>query len=77
MTPDPRRAIPGSVVLPSMRVDGKFALVTGAGSGLGKAIALAMAEAGADCAITELPEKVELLEPVCEAIRETGRRALP
>jgi 2-deoxy-D-gluconate 3-dehydrogenase len=65
------------MVLPSMRVDGKTALVTGAGSGLGKAIAFAMAEAGADCAVTELPEKMDALEPVCAGIHGAGRRALP
>ena len=64
------------MVLPSMRLDGKVAIVTGAGSGIGKAIAVAAAEAGADCVPTELPGKVERLEPVCEAIRERGRRAL-
>lgn len=65
------------MILPSMRLDGKIALVTGAGSGLGKAIAVAMAEAGADCAVTELPEKRELLDPVCADIRAVGRRAMP
>jgi 2-deoxy-D-gluconate 3-dehydrogenase len=64
------------VILPSMRLDGKIALVTGAGSGLGKAIAVAAAEAGADCAVTELPEKVDTLNPVCADIRAAGRRAL-
>ena len=64
------------MVLPSMRVDGKAALVTGAGSGLGKAIAIALAEAGADCAVTELPEKMDALEPVCAQIRARGRKAV-
>jgi 2-dehydro-3-deoxy-D-gluconate 5-dehydrogenase len=64
------------MVLPSMRVDGKTALVTGAGSGLGKAIALAMAEAGADCAVTELPDRMPTLEPVCAGIEASGRKAL-
>ena len=35
--------------LPSFRLDGKTALVTGAARGLGRAIALALAEAGAGC----------------------------
>jgi 2-deoxy-D-gluconate 3-dehydrogenase len=64
------------MVLPSMRVEGKTALVTGAGSGLGRAIALALAEAGADCAVTELPDKVDSLQPVCAEIRAGGRRAV-
>jgi 2-deoxy-D-gluconate 3-dehydrogenase len=64
------------MVLPSMRVDGKTALVTGAGSGLGRAIALALAEAGADCAVTELPDRMDTLGPVCASIEEAGRKAL-
>ena len=66
-----------AMVLPSMRLDGKIALVTGAGSGIGKAVALAVAEAGADCVPTELPERMAHLEPVCDAIRQCGRRAHP
>lgn len=65
------------MVLPSMRLDGKIAVVTGAGSGIGEAIAVAMAEAGADCVPTELPDRLASLEPVCERIRACGRRALP
>jgi 2-deoxy-D-gluconate 3-dehydrogenase len=65
------------MVLPSMRLDGKVAIVTGAGSGIGKAVAVAVAEAGADCVPTELPGKMVDLEPVCDAIRETGHKALP
>ncbi len=65
------------MVLPSMRLDGKVAIVTGAGSGIGKAVAVAVAEAGADCVPTELPGRMADLEPVCDAIRETGHKAFP
>jgi 2-deoxy-D-gluconate 3-dehydrogenase len=65
------------MVLPSMGLEGKVALVTGAGSGIGKATAIALAEAGADCAISELPERMADLEPVCQAIEKLGRRAAP
>lgn len=65
------------MVLPNMSLEGKVALVTGAGSGIGKACAIALAESGADCALGELPERMANLEPVCEAIRALGRRAAP
>ena len=38
-------------ILENFRVDGKVALVTGAGRGIGKASALALAEAGADVVV--------------------------
>lgn len=38
-------------VLESLRLDGKVAIVTGASRGLGRAMALALAEAGADVAV--------------------------
>ena len=65
------------MVLPSMRLDGKVAIVTGAGSGIGRAVAIAAAEAGADCVPTELPERMADLDPLCDEIREMGRRVLP
>ena len=65
------------MVLPSMRLDGKVAIVTGAGSGIGSAVAVAFAEAGADCVPTELPGRMANLDAVCEAIRGNGRVALP
>ena len=65
------------MVLPSMRLDGKVALVTGAAGGLGRAIAEAYAEAGADCIVAEHPDRMADLEPICETIRGHGRRVEP
>jgi len=56
------------------RVDGRRALVTGAGRGLGKAFALALAEAGADVAAVDIDGKTA--EQSAEQIRALGRKAL-
>jgi 2-dehydro-3-deoxy-D-gluconate 5-dehydrogenase len=50
--------------------------VTGAGSGMGKAFAIAFAEYGADVALTELPGKEALAEETATLVRATGRRAM-
>ncbi len=65
------------MVLPSMRLDDKIVLVTGAGSGIGRAIAIAVAEVGADVAVCELPQKISMLGEVCGAVEDLGQRALP
>jgi 2-dehydro-3-deoxy-D-gluconate 5-dehydrogenase len=62
--------------IPSFRLDGRVALVTGAGSGMGKAFANAFAQAGADVALTELPGKEDLAEATATEVRAAGRRAL-
>jgi hypothetical protein len=54
----------------------RIALVTGASRGIGKSIALALAEAGADIAVN-FNSNAAAAESVCQDIRAKGRRALP
>jgi 2-dehydro-3-deoxy-D-gluconate 5-dehydrogenase len=60
-------------VLDSFRLNGKVALITGASRGLGQAIALGLAEAGADIAGLE---RSDACGGTCEAVRASGRRYL-
>jgi NAD(P)-dependent dehydrogenase (short-subunit alcohol dehydrogenase family) len=53
---------------------GKVAIVTGASRGIGRSIALGLAEHGADVALAA--RKPEALEEAAEAVRKLGRRAL-
>jgi NAD(P)-dependent dehydrogenase (short-subunit alcohol dehydrogenase family) len=58
----------------STRLDGKVAVVTGAGQGLGRAIALRCAAEGAHVALAARSE--ELLTQVADVIEASGGRAL-
>lgn len=62
--------------VPSFPLPGKVAIVTGGRRGIGKAIALALAEAGADIAICDRVVEDGGLEAVAEEIQRLGRRSL-
>jgi 7-alpha-hydroxysteroid dehydrogenase len=55
-------------------LEGRAALVTGVSSGLGRATAIALAQAGADVAL--VARSAEELESTQEEVSKTGRRAL-
>ena len=56
-------------------LSGRVALVTGGSRGLGKAIGIGLAEAGADVAVNYRAQ-AEAAESVAEAIRALGRKAI-
>ena len=58
----------------SFGLEGKRALVTGGSRGIGHAIALALADAGADVALTS--RKGDDAEPAAREVRAKGRRSL-
>jgi 7-alpha-hydroxysteroid dehydrogenase len=60
-------------ILDRFRLDGKVALVTGAGRGIGRASAIALAEAGADVVVTARTQ--DEIDRVAEQIRSLGRRS--
>ncbi len=61
-------------VLDLFRLDGKVALVTGGGQGIGRVFALALAESGADVAVADINERTGSL--VSREVGSLGRRSV-
>ena len=62
------------MILDHFRLDGRAAVVTGAGRGIGAATAVALAEAGADVLLAARTQSQ--LDEVATLVRATGRRAV-
>ncbi|MBU0945485.1 MAG: SDR family oxidoreductase [Proteobacteria bacterium] len=58
----------------SLQLEGKVAIVTGAGQGLGEGIVKRLAEAGCDVAVIDI--NLEKAEKVAEDVKVMGRRAV-
>src|SRR5437868_7307716 len=65
---------PQDFVMPSLRLDGRVALVTGGGRGLGLGMALALAHAGAEIALAARTQPE--LEEAAEMVQAAGRQSL-
>ncbi len=62
------------MILEALRLDGKVAIITGASQGLGHAMALKFAEAGAD--VVAASRTREKLEAAADEVRKLGRKCL-
>ncbi len=69
-----RRPLDHEFEMPSLRLDGRVALVTGGSRGLGLGMALALAHAGADIALAA--RTVEQLEEAAQLVTAVGRKVI-
>ena len=67
------KPLTNNISMPEKKLEGRIALVTGASKGLGKAMSIALSEAGATLALVS--RDVEKLEQTAADIRQRGGRA--
>ena len=68
------RPLDREFAMPSLRLDGRAALVTGGSRGLGLGMALALAHSGADIALAARSEGQ--LQQAADLVRQTGQKAV-
>jgi NAD(P)-dependent dehydrogenase (short-subunit alcohol dehydrogenase family) len=61
-------------VLSAFKLDGKTAIVTGGGQGLGRELALGLAEAGSDVVVVQ--RRIDLAEETAQDIQKLGKKSL-
>lgn len=64
------------MINPSGNLEAKVAIITGAGTGLGRACAIALAREGATVVVTELPDRIDRAAGTVAEIERAGGRAL-
>jgi 2-dehydro-3-deoxy-D-gluconate 5-dehydrogenase len=60
----------------SYSLDGQVGVITGSANGIGRALAVGLAEAGADIVVADLPSQVDHAEETAQEVRARGRQAL-
>jgi 2-deoxy-D-gluconate 3-dehydrogenase len=58
------------------RLDGRTGMITGAANGIGRVLAIGLADAGADIIVADLAVQRANAEETADAVRECGRRAV-
>lgn len=61
----------------SVTFNPRVAIVTGAAQGIGRSIALRLADEGLDVGVNDISSNAEKVSTVVEEIKKRGRRAIP